>query len=256
MSACTATKNLRIVLGDVKDYKKLKRFHYRGSKLGAVWKIYSLINEHPVNRRMAALIGVIVYTMPSPNVEMRNICTDNFFTGYSDRSFQMQLINRSVRCISRVIIDPRFRGLGLASRLVGETIEFEPFPLIEAMAVMGHVNPFFVKAGMNKCEMGLTALAQSLANAIEYVGIKKEYWIDAELVFNEIEKLQPDLKGYILKLFDRFMQGFGKRRYMPHCQQRTRFILSRLSFRPSYFYRLREDKFTKILEVEENGNQE
>jgi hypothetical protein len=49
-----------------------------------------------------------------------------------------------------VIIEPRFRSLGQAVRLVKETMPLMNVPFIEALAVMGRVNPFFEKAGMTR----------------------------------------------------------------------------------------------------------
>jgi predicted GNAT family N-acyltransferase len=66
----------------------------------------------------------------------------------SGKKTRLSLINKNVVCITRVIIDPRFRGLGLASRLVRETMGQMGRPIVESAAVMGHVNPFFEKAGM------------------------------------------------------------------------------------------------------------
>ena len=137
MKVCSIVKNLEIVGGCADDYHKLARFHYRDSSLGPYAAIFAI----------RPAIGVIVYKMPSPGCQLRNVALDNPFVGM-DRSTRLSLINKTIRCISRVIIEPRYRGLGLASRLVRETMGRMNTPFIEAMAVMGLINPFFEKAGM------------------------------------------------------------------------------------------------------------
>jgi GNAT superfamily N-acetyltransferase len=145
---CTITRDLRIAPAGADAYHKLAHFHYRDGRLGPFVAIYALDESHPLRNRLQKTVGVIVYTMPAPSLELRNKATGGFFTGLGGRANQLQIVNENIRCISRVIIEPRYRGLGLASRLVRETMPMLNMPVIEAMAVMGAVNPFFEKAGM------------------------------------------------------------------------------------------------------------
>jgi ribosomal protein S18 acetylase RimI-like enzyme len=59
-------------------------------------------------------------------------------------------VNAHVRTISRVVVHPQFRGLGLASELVRKLIAVCPTRYVEAAAVMAHVHPFFAAAGMRQ----------------------------------------------------------------------------------------------------------
>jgi ABC-type ATPase with predicted acetyltransferase domain len=59
-----------------------------------------------------------------------------------------QLINEEIARISRVIIHPKFRGVGLGEFLVKETLSKVDAKVIEVLAVMARYNPFFEKAGM------------------------------------------------------------------------------------------------------------
>jgi ABC-type ATPase with predicted acetyltransferase domain len=69
---------------------------------------------------------------------------------------RIAFVNGNVRTISRVIVHPQFRGVGLASRLVRRICEDCPTRWVEAYAVMGRVHPFFERAGMRKVERGGT----------------------------------------------------------------------------------------------------
>lgn len=244
MRGCSVVKSLRIIRGDFEDYKKLARFHYRDSRPGAYTAIYVIkqITAHLRSRLCGARrwgsdgepIGVIVYTMPSAGAEMRNVATDNFFAGFGNRT-RLTLINKNIRCISRVIIEPRFRGLGLASRLVRETMSEMDVPIVEAMAVMGMVNPFFEKAGMKSFAAKMPVRCVKLIEAFSTVGIEEEELIDAEGVQRKIERLGRQEGEFIESEVGRFLQSYGERRYEGASLKQTRFVLSKLTFRPVYY---------------------
>ena len=147
MRSCSVSKKLQIVRGSLEDYEELAHYHYRDNRLGPFVAIYALKHTPTLGLRRQAM-GVIVYKMPTSGAELRNVATGDLFAGF-DRATQLALLNKNVRCISRVVIDPRYRGLGIAHRLVAETMPLVGVTFVEAMAVMGRVNPFFEKAGMD-----------------------------------------------------------------------------------------------------------
>jgi hypothetical protein len=224
MRRCSVTKKLKIVRGGLDDYKRLAGFHYRNSRLGPYAGIFAI----------RPAIGVIVYTMPSPGLELRNIATDSLFTGF-DKATRLALINKNIRCIGRVIIEPRFRGLGLASRLVRETMPKMGVPIIEAIAVMGRVNPFFEKAGMTAYTAKMSARCVQLIEAFNFVGIEKEEFLDWQKVHQKLEQLRRKESEFIELQIREFLQSYGKRRDEAAGPERTRFVLSKLTSRPVYY---------------------
>jgi GNAT superfamily N-acetyltransferase len=224
----TVCKRLRVVTGDIGDYKDLAYYHYRDGRLGPFTNIFALKSD------LGKTVGVIVYTMPQLALELRNIATNNMFTGF-DRSTQLALVNKNIRCIARVVIEPRFRGLGLASRLVHETMPQIQMPIIEALAVMGLVNPFFEKAGMTAYTAELPARCVQFVEALSLVGIEKEQLIDANIVQRKIEQLRWPKADFIERQIQLFLQSYGRRRNMQPSLERTRFILSKLTDRPVYY---------------------
>ena len=235
MRSCSVTKKVQIVPGCLDDYKELGHYHYRDNRLGPYAAIFAI---KPAKTSASGFgtktIGVIVYTMPSPGLELRNIATGNFFAGL-DRSTQLALVNKNIRCISRVIIEPRFRSLGLASRLVRETMPKMNVPIIEAMAVMGLVNPFFERAEMTAYTAEMPARCVQLTEAFSMVGIEKEQLIDPKKVQRKLEQLQPSKAEFIEFQIQNFLQSYGKRHNMLPSTERTRYILSKLTFRPVYY---------------------
>ncbi len=234
-AGCSVTRHIQIVTGCLDDYKTLADHHYRGGRLCPFAAIFALKATGITAVRLGKkAVGVIVYTMPSPALEMRNVATGNLFIGF-DRATQLALVNSNIRCIGRVTIEPRFRGLGLASRLVRETMPKMDVPIIEAMAVMGQVNPFFEKAGMKAYSAKMPARCVQLIEAFSMAGVEKELLIDPQEVQQRIEKLQQSEAEFIEHQMRDFLQSYGRRRDMPSGIERTRYILSKLTSRPVYY---------------------
>jgi hypothetical protein len=233
MPDCTLMKKIHIVEACFEDYKNMAVYHYRDSNLGPWTNIFALKPKQ--NSFLdAKTVGVIVYSMPNPSLELRNAATNNFFIGL-DRSTQLSLLNKTIRRISRLIIEPRFRGLGLACRLVRESMPLVNVPIIEASAVMGSVNPFFEKAGMAAYTAPLKTCCVRLKEALNIIGIDESLFIDPLAVHHKIEMLTIKKQDFIEREFRIFLKSFGNKRYVCHSLERTRFVLSRLTERPVYY---------------------
>jgi len=235
MPNCSINKKLEVVPGDIKDYKVLADYHYRDKSLGPFSAIFALRPTAGLHgASVIKTVGVIVYRMPSPALELRNIATGGIFTGF-DRATQLALVNENIRCISRVIVEPRFRSLGLASRLVRETMPQVNVPIVEAMAVMGLVNPFFEKAGMQPFTAPLPERCAELVEALSLVGIEQHYLIDPAYVYGQLCELPWPKADFIESRIRRFLQSYGGHRDMPAGLERTRYVLSKLTDRPVYY---------------------
>jgi len=233
MRSCSICKKLHIVRACLDDYKKLAHYHYRDSELGPYAAIFALKGA-PNAGLGRQTVGVIVYAMPAPAVELRNVATGDLFAGFN-RATQLALLNKNVRCISRVIIEPRFRALGLASRLVRETMPRINVPIVEAMAVMGLVNPFFEKAGMKAYKAKMPARCVQLVEALNMVGVEKQELIDPQKVQRKLDRLREPAAEFIELEIKRFLQSYGKHRNSRAGPERTRYILSKLTLRPVYY---------------------
>ena len=130
---CSLTHQMTIQQGTKADYKTLSQFHYRTSRLPAPRKIFTL-------KRKGELCGVIVYSYPSPITFGRaKVWKGN-----------IQQLQKEISIISRVVIHPKYRSIGLGAKLIAETLSQAGTPYIETVAVMAKYNPFFEKAGMQK----------------------------------------------------------------------------------------------------------
>jgi N-acetylglutamate synthase-like GNAT family acetyltransferase len=68
------------------------------------------------------------------------------------RSQNLRFANRHIRTISRIIVHPQFRSLGLSTALVRCLCDNCDTQYIEAIAMMAKAHPFFERAGMTRID--------------------------------------------------------------------------------------------------------
>jgi len=137
---CSLVREMRIEQGTLQDYRKLAGFHYRDSKsVVACQKVFVL-------KRGDEVAGVIVYSSPAVAAFGRRKAFG--------RSLTLEEINRDVALISRVVVHPKYRTIGLGVKLVRETLPLAGKPYVETVAVMARYNPFFEHAGLTKISEG------------------------------------------------------------------------------------------------------
>jgi GNAT superfamily N-acetyltransferase len=264
---CSVLKHLYIEPGIIQDYHQLARFHYRCTKLGpiaGIWAIryrtqgkQGLVRSAdrqvvPVPAFQCEPVAVIVYTYPAPNLAVRNRITQNFFAR-PDKAAGVSLLNRHVRCISRVIVDPRWRNLGLASWLVGQTMPRLNIAMIESMALMGHFHPFLENAGMRQFIPPQNPKTEKLIAAMESLNIKRDIWYDPNKVQAKIDALSNKDTQLLNRRINAFLGRFGRRRHQSPGLERTAFILEHLAHPWTYFAWLNPAKPMKGLRFQPVG---
>jgi GNAT superfamily N-acetyltransferase len=126
---------MHVVEGSRQDYEKLSCFHYRSSQLPPPHKIFTLKHhKEPA--------GVIVYSYPPATCFGRRQALG--------RTASLKELNRDLVWISRVVLHPKYRSVGLGTLLVKKTLPLVDRHYVETIAVMAKYNPFFEKAGMTK----------------------------------------------------------------------------------------------------------
>ena len=131
------------------DYRDLERFHYRPGKPATCALVgvirYVSVGLHSKGARMVA---AAVLSYPAPSCSPRRAALG--ITGTRDD--ELHFANRHIRTISRVIVHPQFRALGLSSLLVRWLCKHGRTRYVEALAVMGRAHPFFERAGMKRID--------------------------------------------------------------------------------------------------------
>jgi len=157
---CSLTQEMHVEQGSFQDYKALSQFHYRAGHCPAPRKIFAL-------KRREEVCGVIVYSYPSPMTFGRS----KVWKG------NMQQLQKEVSTISRVVVHPKYRSIGLGVKLVRETLCEAGTACVEAVAVMARYNPFFEMAGMRKI-----AESKPSAAVVEALGKLEAVGFDASLL--------------------------------------------------------------------------
>jgi len=129
---CSLMREMRVEEGTLADWRSLCRFHYRGHKVAVPRKIFRLV-------RNKELCGVIVYSYPPPSCYGRRLVLPRM---------SMQELNTQLSVLSRVVVHPKYRTMGLGVALVRESLPRVGTPYVEMVAVMAKYNPFAEKAGM------------------------------------------------------------------------------------------------------------
>jgi GNAT superfamily N-acetyltransferase len=168
---------LVVEAGDVRDYHALAAFHYRGQHPGAVTDVQRMVHRAPtvVGRYLqradeTQVVAVLVRSLPRPACAMRDVATNCRFRGLG-ASAKTRLLNAEMRCISRVVVSPQWRGLGLAVKIVQHALEHPQTPYTEALAVMGRVHPFFERAGMTRYDRPPRNDRARLLDVLDHLGI-------------------------------------------------------------------------------------
>ncbi|MEM2906057.1 MAG: ABC transporter ATP-binding protein [Candidatus Bathyarchaeia archaeon] len=132
---CTVLRDVEIKPAAWSDYRRLEFFHYRAGRPFGVRKVFAAWLR-------GRLVAAIVYSLAP-----RLCAARNRFLGYAP---SVEEVNRDFLLISRVVVHPKYRSIGLGARLVRETLPQAGSRIVEAIAVMARFNPFFAKAGMQQ----------------------------------------------------------------------------------------------------------
>ena len=108
-------------------------------------------------------------------------------------------------------------------------------PIIEAVAVMGNINPFLEKAGMKSYTSKPSQSFTRFVEALSIIGIGEKELIDPQKVQRKLCRLNGKKAGFLEREIKHFLKGYGSRRNMPPGLERTRYVLSRLNERPVYY---------------------
>jgi ABC-type lipoprotein export system ATPase subunit/GNAT superfamily N-acetyltransferase len=195
---CSLIREMRIEEGTFEDWRKLAHFHYRSHKVAGPRKIFRLV-------RGDELCGVIVYSYPPPTCFGRRLVLPKM---------SMKELNEKLSIISRVVVHPKYRTIGLGAKLVKETLPLAGTPYVEMPAVMAKYNPFAEKAGMQKiAEQPPPKEALAIIETLQQLGFNIQLLGSEKYVLNKLQALsekemQTVREAFIKHCHARFMKYF------------------------------------------------
>jgi ABC-type ATPase with predicted acetyltransferase domain len=196
---CSLIKEMHVEQGATEDWRRLAGFHYRSHKIAGPRKIFCL-------KRGDELCGVIVYCYPPPTCFGRKLALLP--------KMNMKELNEKLSIISRVVVHPKYRTIGLGVKLVRETLAKAGTPYVEMPAVMAKYNPFAEKAGMQKiAEQPPPKEALAIAEILQKLGFNIQLLGSEKYVLNKLQSLsEKELRtvreAFIKHSHARFMKYF------------------------------------------------
>ncbi len=202
---CSLIREMKVGQGSIVDWHKLSGFHYRGHNVAVPRKIFRLM-------RGEELCGVIVYSYPPPSCYGRRFVLPRI---------TIREMNKQLSIISRVVIHPKYRTIGLGAKLIHETLPLVGTPYVEMIAVMAKYNPFAEKAGMQKiAEQKSIESVSEVSKALLKLGFDLQLLGSERFVKGKLESLNSEqineLKNaFIRNKHPRFKKEFATSRHLP-----------------------------------------
>lgn len=154
-----------VVIGSIDDYRALAYLHHRSRDLAAPVRT---IAARDVLR--GEVVAALVVVMPTLNGAWRESAWPGRY-GAGDKRTDARRLNREVRRIARVVVDPRHRGVGLATRLVRAYLDAPITARTEAVSALGRWSRFFERAGMRAVEMPMRPRDARMLDALAHLDI-------------------------------------------------------------------------------------
>ena len=161
--------------GTPEDYRTLAHLHYRGGAPATMVRVLRALRAVPehIDPTQRLLAGVLVVSMPALNSAWRERAWPGLFST-GNKARDARRLNDNLRTISRVIVDPRSRGLGVARVLVRAYLDDPLTPATEAIAAMGALCPFFQRAAMTPYTIVPDVHDTRLLDALHHLRITPE----------------------------------------------------------------------------------
>ena len=130
--------------GDRGDWLMLKPLHYAAGDPATYHSVHVL--EHPEIDHPAA---VAVLSYPDLHSGARNLATNDAYKIAGSRQ-KAQRLNREVKRLSRIVVAPEFRCIGVARRLVRSFLPTLDIRYLECTTSMGKYTGFLEKLGFRE----------------------------------------------------------------------------------------------------------
>lgn len=151
--------------GTFAEYAALAAAHYRRIHPAT----HALVLVAEVDGRPA---GALVVSFPALCGPWRDIAWPGRFPRIAD-------LNMGLRVISRVVVAPEHRGMGIACMLVRHYLQSPLTPCTEALSAMAICTPLFTRAGMRRIDYPPARRVGRLLTVLDDLGI--EPWMLADL---------------------------------------------------------------------------
>jgi len=191
---CSLIDKVTIEYGTIEDWRGLEYFHYRAGIPYGPQKIF-------VAKIGDRIVGAIIYSNSPLSCKPRNL-----YLGYVPTAEE---INKDFVIISRVVVLPKFRGIGLAVKLVKETLPLIKKKYVETIAVMARYNPFFAKAGMTEVKYEQNKDESLILQKLGNFGFSQELYANVEHNLQIIANLKQEELSQLIEIVSHSRNAVG-----------------------------------------------
>jgi len=140
--------------------------HYRTTRPARITRILAATDPDT-----GETIGTLIVAMPTLNARWRDLAWPGRFVSDSPRA-RARKLNDQVRTIARVVVDPRYRGIGVATALIRAYLDNPQTPLTEAVSALGRATRCFSHAGMRAFPLAPPERHARLLDALERCAVE------------------------------------------------------------------------------------
>lgn len=197
---CSLWREIELTPATLADWRPLAALHYRSHQLGGPDRLFAM-------RYRGQAVALIAYCLPGANLAGRNRALAPLLERLPIRG-RLRFWNTHLRTISRVVVDPNWRGLGLAADLVRRTLPMAGVPYVEALAAMGRVHPFFEQGGMTPYPVVAPAASERLREALATAGLDRRDTRSVAQLLRTFNQLDPATADWLKSELDRWIRGY------------------------------------------------
>lgn len=174
LAECPLFEEFTYERGTLQDWAALKPLHYAAGDPATVHTYHVL--RHPSIKHPAA---VAILSYPDLHSAARNLATDDAYRIGGNREQAMRL-NREVLRMSRLVVAPEVRSIGLTGLLLGSILQNVNARYIECTTAMGKYSKFLERLGFREVPQTAHPTEAALLEFIENQRIQPNVLIDPE----------------------------------------------------------------------------
>lgn len=236
---------LTIQRGTLKEYKVLEDFCYLNTSIPLCKYVYT-VRPKPLDPRThcrgfsgpagghASLIAVIIYSMPMRDLKARTTATAGFFKQTSSLSERLHLLNKHVLYVSRLVVDPRYRQLGIADWLWRETLKVQTVSMVESLTPLPVREDWLKSMGFRIYYSPTPQSLRKLKKAFAKAHLTGSCLTVAEVAQKRINALASDKMVKLDRSLHHFLSNYKSHEHDTNSLERTRYILSKLPYPNGY----------------------
>jgi len=237
----TPKSQLYIKKTTYQHFLRLADYHYIKFNPPMFKSIYGIYPRLPWLKNYPSPTAIITYSAPIIRMKARNKVLAGVLQFPQDQKKALQEINENIVYFSRLIVDPRYRKIGLGSWLLTETMKMQTVPYIETMTPFEETESMLKKAGFIPHHTPNPPYYQRVIAAMAKVGMDLRFTKFPAFAFSRIEHLKGPARTIIIYELDRFCKHFKVKLTKEHSIERMEYIFHKLSY-PNIYWLYRSEK--------------